>query len=234
MPCSSTSRLQKRALFWAPCCTASASSRVSLTCCCFPPTLQHSRGGRAVLFLIGFGLITYCLFAWLNAYPARVFPTPLPSEVRRSFWKPLSQRPPWPPLSCRTASSLSACPVAGHCGSTDAPEVWPEVWHFQVATSDCASRHGSMSLPAACLRGQSCLHAEHRCGCEHAGIHTGAETVSVILSCLRRRWQQWSRPARRRPRPRRQRRKKLRCGFCVLFTTEHPRRTGDFPTCQPL
>lgn len=42
--------------------------------------LTTSKGGRAVLFLIGFGLIVYCLYAVLNSYPARIFPTPLPSQ----------------------------------------------------------------------------------------------------------------------------------------------------------
>ncbi len=42
---------------------------------------QSSRWGRSILFIIGFGLIVYGLFACLNAYPAKIFPTPLPSEV---------------------------------------------------------------------------------------------------------------------------------------------------------
>lgn len=37
---------------------------------------------QAILFIIGFGLIIYGLFAVLCAYPAKIFPTPLPSEVR--------------------------------------------------------------------------------------------------------------------------------------------------------
>lgn len=46
--------------------------------------MQTSKGGRAVLFIIGFGLVVYNLFAVLNAYPAKIFPTPLPSGVRPS------------------------------------------------------------------------------------------------------------------------------------------------------
>jgi hypothetical protein len=43
--------------------------------------LQSSHWGQAVLFLIGFGLIVYGLFAVLNSYPAKIFPTPLPSQA---------------------------------------------------------------------------------------------------------------------------------------------------------
>jgi hypothetical protein len=46
-----------------------------------PQCLQENAWGQAILFLIGFGLILYALFACLNAYPAKIFPTPLPSEV---------------------------------------------------------------------------------------------------------------------------------------------------------
>lgn len=44
--------------------------------------MQDNTWGQVVLFLIGFGLILYALFACLNAYPAKIFPTPLPSQVR--------------------------------------------------------------------------------------------------------------------------------------------------------
>lgn len=43
--------------------------------------MQDHAWGQAILFLIGFGLILYALFAVLNAYPAKIFPTPLPSQV---------------------------------------------------------------------------------------------------------------------------------------------------------
>lgn len=44
-------------------------------------SLQSSHWGRSILFIIGFGLIIYGLFATMNAYPAKIFPTPLPSEA---------------------------------------------------------------------------------------------------------------------------------------------------------
>lgn len=49
--------------------------------------LVVSRGGRAVLFIIGFFLVVYCLFAVLNAYPAKIFPTPLPSQAEQEHIK---------------------------------------------------------------------------------------------------------------------------------------------------
>ena len=43
--------------------------------------MQSTRGGKAVLFILGVGLIIYAMFAVLYVFYVRVFPTRVPSGV---------------------------------------------------------------------------------------------------------------------------------------------------------
>ena len=43
--------------------------------------VQDNRAGLALLFILGFGLLVYSLFAVLNGVRAREFPTRIPSGV---------------------------------------------------------------------------------------------------------------------------------------------------------
>lgn len=52
--------------------------------------LQSSRGGKAGLFILGTGLIIYAMFAVLNGFYVREFPTRVPSGVPHGQKTPMA------------------------------------------------------------------------------------------------------------------------------------------------
>ena len=58
---------------------------------CVWPVLQNNRGGQSVLFILGTGLIVYSLFAVLNGFYVREFPTRVPSGVPHGQKTPMAR-----------------------------------------------------------------------------------------------------------------------------------------------
>ena len=53
--------------------------------------LQSNRGGQSVLFILGTGLIVYSIFAVLNGFYVREFPTRVPSGVPHGQKTPMAR-----------------------------------------------------------------------------------------------------------------------------------------------
>lgn len=53
--------------------------------------MQSTRGGKTVLFILGLGLIVYALFAVLNGFYVREFPTRVPSGVPHGQKTPMAR-----------------------------------------------------------------------------------------------------------------------------------------------